>query len=53
MGSLRIEKQRFWLSEGIRPPRKLIMQSPRIGIDYAGPKWSTKPYRFTLDLTEP
>ena len=25
-----------------------IISTPRIGIDYAGPKWSQKPYRFVL-----
>lgn len=25
-----------------------IQQTPRIGIDYAGPKWANKPYRFVL-----
>lgn len=26
--------------------RKSIRQTPRIGVDYAGPIWSAKPYRF-------
>lgn len=38
-----------WFSEGKRPSRKQIIWSPRIGIDYAGKEWSSKPYRFTLD----
>ena len=25
-----------------------IIRSPRVGVDYAGPIWSKKPYRFTL-----
>jgi DNA-3-methyladenine glycosylase len=37
-----------WFSEGPRPPRKKIMRSARIGVEYAGPVWSSKPYRFSL-----
>jgi DNA-3-methyladenine glycosylase len=37
-----------WFSEGPRPPRKQIMRTPRIGVNYAGPFWSLKPYRFSL-----
>lgn len=34
---------------GVRVPRKLIQATPRIGIDYAGPVWAAKPWRFTFD----
>jgi 3-methyladenine DNA glycosylase Mpg len=37
-----------WFSEGPRPNRNLIMRSARIGVDYAGPVWSSKLYRFSL-----
>jgi DNA-3-methyladenine glycosylase len=37
-----------WLSEGVKPTRKQIIRSARIGVDYAGPVWSAKPYRFRL-----
>jgi DNA-3-methyladenine glycosylase len=36
-----------WFSEGT-PSRKQIIRSARIGVDYAGPVWSAKPYRFSL-----
>ena len=39
-----------WFSEGPRPPRKKIGRSARIGVDYAGPVWSLKPYRWILKL---
>lgn len=29
-------------------PPACIVAGPRIGVDYAGPVWSQKPYRFTL-----
>ena len=37
-----------WFGEGLRPSRKQIIRSARIGVDYAGPVWSLKPYRFSL-----
>jgi DNA-3-methyladenine glycosylase len=36
-----------WFSEET-PSRKQIIRSARIGVDYAGPVWSAKPYRFSL-----
>jgi DNA-3-methyladenine glycosylase len=39
----------LWFSEGLRSPRKLVMRSARIGVDYAGSVWALKPYRFKLD----
>jgi DNA-3-methyladenine glycosylase len=37
----------FWFSNGSVAPR-MIQRSPRVGVDYAGPVWSAKPYRFVL-----
>jgi DNA-3-methyladenine glycosylase len=37
-----------WFSEAPRPSRQQIIRSTRIGVDYAGPIWSSKPYRFSL-----
>jgi DNA-3-methyladenine glycosylase len=31
-----------------RSHKKLIQKTPRIGVDYAGPVWSKKPYRFVI-----
>ncbi len=36
----------------IKMPRKLLRSGPRIGIDYAGPVWAAKPWRFWFDPTE-
>jgi DNA-3-methyladenine glycosylase len=38
-----------WFSERSGPMKYTITLSPRIGVAYAGPIWSLKPYRFTLD----
>lgn len=36
---------------GIRVPDRLVRRTPRIGIDYAGPVWAAKPWRFVVDPT--
>ncbi len=33
---------------GMTVPRRRIRSSPRVGIDYAGPLWAGKPWRFRL-----
>jgi DNA-3-methyladenine glycosylase len=38
-----------WFSERPGPMKNTITRSSRIGVPYAGPIWSVKPYRFTLD----
>jgi DNA-3-methyladenine glycosylase len=37
-----------WFSERSGPMRNTVNRSARIGVSYAGPIWSVKPYRFTL-----
>ena len=34
---------------GIKIPRGRIRRGPRIGVDYAGPVWAAKPWRFWVD----
>jgi len=34
---------------GMRIPRRRIQAGPRIGVDYAGPVWAAKPWRFQFD----
>jgi DNA-3-methyladenine glycosylase len=48
-GKVASKETSVWFSEGPRPPRKQIMRSARIGLDYAGSVWALKPYRFKLD----
>ena len=37
----------LWLEDdGFRPPARLVQATPRIGVDYAGPLWAAKPWRF-------
>ncbi len=40
----------LWIEDrGVRVPRRAVAATPRIGVDYAGPVWAKKPWRFTLD----
>lgn len=34
---------------GIRVPRDRLRRGPRIGVDYAGPAWAAKPWRFWVE----
>ena len=44
------EESGLWLEDrGIRVPASLVTVTPRIGVKYAGPFWSMKPWRFTFD----
>src|SRR5258706_277202 len=44
------ENSGLWLEDrSVRVPGKLITVTPRIGVDYAGPIWSMKHWRFTFD----
>jgi DNA-3-methyladenine glycosylase len=39
----------LWLEDrGLRVPGRIVQATPRIGIDYAGPIWSEKHWRFTF-----
>ena len=37
---------------GLRVPSRAIIAGPRIGVDYAGPVWSQKPWRFRIDAAK-
>lgn len=44
----------LWLEDrGVRLPRGRVKATPRIGIDFAGPIWSMKHWRFTLEALPP
>ncbi len=39
----------LWIEDwGVRVDRSLLQVTPRVGIDYAGPIWAAKPWRFVL-----
>ena len=40
----------LWIEDdGLVIPRRKVLASPRIGIDYAGPVWAAKPWRFRIE----
>ncbi|MBS0662400.1 MAG: DNA-3-methyladenine glycosylase [Verrucomicrobia bacterium] len=40
----------LWIEDhGVRVPPRLIVAGPRVGVDYAGPVWAAKPWRFRID----
>jgi DNA-3-methyladenine glycosylase len=40
----------LWIEDhGIVVPPRLVQREPRIGVDYAGPFWAAKPWRFFFD----
>jgi DNA-3-methyladenine glycosylase len=46
-GKPAVRKTGLWIEDrGVRVPRKAIRASARVGVHYAGPVWSAKPWRF-------
>ena len=41
-------KTGLWIEQGTPVAQKRVQRTPRIGVEYAGPVWSRKPYRFVL-----
>jgi DNA-3-methyladenine glycosylase len=40
----------LWIEDrGVPVPRRLVRATPRIGVDYAGPVWAAKKWRFYFD----
>ncbi|WP_438482902.1 DNA-3-methyladenine glycosylase [Oleiharenicola lentus] len=37
---------------GIVVPKRLVTAGPRVGIDYSGPIWSAKPWRFQFNVAD-
>jgi DNA-3-methyladenine glycosylase len=45
-----LQDERLWLASGGGDPRGAgrVISGPRIGVDYAGPEWAARPWRFGL-----
>jgi DNA-3-methyladenine glycosylase len=40
---------RIWIEDrGVRVTKRDILSGPRVGIDFAGPHWAAKPWRFRI-----
>lgn len=45
-----INSKQIWLEDrGIRIPARHVRKGPRVGVDYAGPYWAARPWRFWID----
>ena len=45
--------KQLWLEDrGVRVPARRVIAGPRVGIDYAGPYWSTRRWRFRIDSSD-
>jgi DNA-3-methyladenine glycosylase len=43
----------LWIEDhGVRVPPRIIKSGPRVGVDFAGPVWAAKPWRFHFDPDE-
>ncbi len=42
------KSRRIWLTTGVKISKSQITNGPRIGIDYAGPYWARKRWRFWI-----
>ena len=44
------ESSELWLEDrGVRWSARHVRKGPRVGVDYAGPYWAARPWRFWLD----
>ncbi len=44
----------LWLEDrGVSVPEEAVRVTPRVGVDYAGPEWAGKPWRFIFDAPAP
>jgi DNA-3-methyladenine glycosylase len=39
---------RLWLAAPLERARPAVIRGPRVGVDYAGPVWSARPWRFGI-----
>jgi len=48
-GARAVPASGLWLEDrGVRVPRDCVQATPRIGVNYAGPIWAKKPWRFII-----
>ena len=44
------DSTQIWLEDrGVRIPARSIKRGPRIGVDFAGPFWAVRPWRFWIE----
>jgi DNA-3-methyladenine glycosylase len=48
-GLLAAPESKLWIAPGQEPiGEDEINKTPRVGVDYAGPEWAAKPWRFVI-----
>jgi DNA-3-methyladenine glycosylase len=47
-GKILSKKTDLWIERGEKIPKNKIEKSARVGVDYAGPIWAKKEWRFIL-----
>ncbi len=49
-GKVALPESGLWFEDrGVKIDKSCVIKVPRIGVQYAGPIWSKKPYRFILE----
>jgi DNA-3-methyladenine glycosylase len=47
------DSKRMWLEDrGVRIPAQCVKRGPRVGVDFSGPYWAARPWRFWIDRYE-
>lgn len=42
-----VSSRRLWIEDrGLRVPSSQVLTGPRVGVDFAGPYWAARPWRF-------
>jgi DNA-3-methyladenine glycosylase len=50
-GAVATRTSDLWIEDdGFKVPRGMLRTGPRIGVDYAGPEWAGKPWRFWMEI---
>jgi DNA-3-methyladenine glycosylase len=51
-GAAAVRDSGLWIEDdGFKVPRGRLRTGPRIGVDYAGPEWAGKPWRFWIEVS--
>lgn len=50
-GADAVDSKQIWLEDrGVRIPAKSVRKGPRVGVDFAGPYWAARAWRFWIDV---
>ncbi|MBI3917888.1 MAG: DNA-3-methyladenine glycosylase [Betaproteobacteria bacterium] len=47
------DSKQMWLEDrGVRVPARCVRRGPRVGVEFAGPYWAARPWRFWIEQQE-